>query len=205
MLAGNFCQIYSSFFILLQNNHEDNVSILSQSFMWAQGFGKRMSRPSLLLLLDKYSCFTGCAFAWLSSLKYLNFAAEYNMTTDVVHKSFPKIGKHFMGFVPILMAYVIVGLSSFGASQRFATFRDTFATLFSLLLGDSIHDITLDLEENGVSPVLAILYITSFIVIFILSVNNVMVAIIQDEAEMRRAKMEESEALKLLNYKKKKL
>lgn len=116
--------------------------------------------------------------AWLSSLKYFDYVSKFNITSDVVKKSFPKIGRHFIGFIPILMAFIVVGMTSFGASQRFATFRDTFATLWSLLLGDSIHDITTDIKNNGISPFLAILYSTGFIVIFILSVNNIMVAII---------------------------
>lgn len=100
--------------------------------------------------------------------------------------SFPKIGKHFIGYIPVLASFVIVGMTVFGGSQRFATLRDCFATLFSLLLGDSINDITHDIEDNGVSKPIAIIYIVGFIILFILAVNNIMIAIIQDEGSRRK-------------------
>jgi len=94
-------------------------------------------------------------------------------------------------------------MTSFGASQRFATMRDSFASLFSLLLGDSIHDIADDIENNGVSSFMAIIYIISFIIVFMLAVNNIMIAIIQEEGERRKSMLEKEKAYKKMEkYKK---
>ena len=123
-------------------------------------------------------CLSGCSLAWLTALKYFDYVSSFNITSELIKRSFPKIGKHFIGFIPILASFVIIGMTTFGGSQRFATMRDSFATLFSLLLGDSIHDIENDLADNGISSFLAIIYIIAFIIIFMLAVNNIMIAII---------------------------
>jgi len=83
--------------------------------------------------------------------------------------------------------------------------RDSFATLFSLLLGDSIHDITDDIGDNGVSSVLGIFYIIFFIIVFMLAVNNIMIAIIQEEVEHRKNKLEKEKAFKKMEKYKKKI
>lgn len=145
----------------------------------------------------------GCSLAWLTALKYFDYVSSFNITSELIKRSFPKIGKHFIGFIPILVSFVIIGMTSFGASQRFATMRDSFASLFSLLLGDSIHDIADDIEDNGVSSFMAIIYIISFIIVFMLAVNNIMIAIIQEEGERRKSMLEKEKAYKKMEkYKK---
>ncbi|EAS02783.2 cation channel family transporter (macronuclear) [Tetrahymena thermophila SB210] len=185
ILLGNLCQISCCLFILLQDKHDNLVSRLSEPFRWLQGLG--------------------CSLAWLAILKYFDYFSKFNITADIMRYSFPKIGKHFIGYIPILASFIIVGRTAFGGSQRFATMRDSFATLFSLLLGDSINDITHDLEDNGISRPLAVIYIVSFIILFILAVNNIMIAIIQDEGSRRKEVIKRDQEYKKLDKYKKKL
>ncbi|KAL4498394.1 hypothetical protein ABPG72_013200 [Tetrahymena utriculariae] len=185
ILLGNLCQISCCLFIMLQDKHDNLVSRLSEPFRWLQGLG--------------------CSLAWLAILKYFDYFSKFNITADIMRYSFPKIGKHFIGYIPILASFIIVGRTAFGGSQRFATMRDSFATLFSLLLGDSINDITHDLEDNGISRLLAVIYIVSFIILFILAVNNIMIAIIQDEGSRRKEVIKRDQEYKKLDKYKKKL
>ncbi|KAL4480634.1 hypothetical protein ABPG73_016535 [Tetrahymena malaccensis] len=185
ILLGNLCQISCCLFIMLQDKHDNLVSRLSEPFRWLQGLG--------------------CSLAWLAILKYFDYFSKFNITADIMRYSFPKIGKHFIGYIPILASFIIVGRTAFGGSQRFATMRDSFATLFSLLLGDSINDITHDLEDNGISRLLAVIYIVSFIILFILAVNNIMIAIIQDEGSRRKEVIKRDQEYKKLDKYKKKM
>lgn len=137
-----------------------------------------MNQQLFFILHKSFNLIKGCALAWLTLMKYFDYFSKFNITSEIIRYSFPKIGKHFIGYIPILACFIIIGMTSFGGSQRFASIRDSFASLFSLLLGDSISSITHDIENNGFSKPLAILYIVGFIIIFILSFNNVMIAII---------------------------
>lgn len=67
----------------------------------------------------------------------------------MIIKSFPRIIVEAFGFIPIVMAYIVLGLSLFSNSERYSDINNSIITSFSLLLGDSIHDITIDLMANG--------------------------------------------------------
>lgn len=59
-----------------------------------------------------------------------------------------------------------------------------------MLLGDSVDAITSDMMANGISSFLAIIYVTMFIFLFVLAVNNIMIAIINEEFDKFHEKIE---------------
>ncbi len=91
-----------------------------------------------------------------------------------------------VGFIPILFAFIIIGMTCFGRSMRFSSIDNSLVTLFSLLLGDSVDDITTDLVDNGISSGLAIIYSVSFTWTFIFAVHNIWIAIICEELTRKK-------------------
>lgn len=140
----------------------------------------------------------GCFFTWTNFIKYLLYFNKINVIMNVIQNAFPRIIFEAGGFIPILMLYIIIGMSFFSESNRFISFRISLVTLFSLLLGDSVNDITQDLKTNGISGSIGIIYTISFCFCFMLAVHNIWIAIIMEELKKKKENEEEEEA----NYKK---
>ncbi len=100
---------------------------------------------------------------------------------DVVSGAFPRILVEMIGFIPVLIGFIIIGMTCFGMSYRFATIDMSIITLFSLLLGDSFDDITSDMISNGINKAIAIIYCITFSWTFIFAVHNIWIAIICEE------------------------
>ena len=104
----------------------------------------------------------------------------------------PRVIAEAFGFIPILMAYIVLGLALFSNSERFSSLNNGIITSFSLLLGDSIQEITTDLMANGsthhnslLPSSFAIIFVFTFVLTFMLAVQNIWIAIIMEELEIK--------------------
>ena len=105
------------------------------------------------------------------------------MIVDMIVTAIPRVITEAFGFIPILMAYIVLGQALFSNSERFSS--------FDLLMGDSIQDITKDLIANGsthqnshLPSSFAIIFVFTFVLTFMLAVQNIWIAIIMEELEL---------------------
>ena len=104
----------------------------------------------------------------------------------------PRVMTEAFGFIPILMAYIVLGLALFSNSERFSSFNNSLITSFSLLFGDSIKDIITDLRANGsfhhnhhLHSSFAVIFVITFVLTFMLAVQNIWIAIIMEELDIK--------------------
>lgn len=114
------------------------------------------------------------------------------MIVDMIVTAIPRVIAEAFGFILILMAYIVLGLALFSNSERFSSFNNGIITSFSLLLGDSIQDITTDLIVNGsthhnshLPSSFAIIFVFTFVLTFMLAVQNIWIAIIMEELDIK--------------------
>ncbi|KRX06304.1 hypothetical protein PPERSA_06275 [Pseudocohnilembus persalinus] len=179
-LIGNFFQIASTSGIFFVQNHDP----YSQFYSWILGL----------------SCF----FAWTNMIKYLKYHNSINIVMNVIGNAFPRILQEAVGFIPILMFYITIGITFFSQSNRFINFDFALCTLFALLLGDSVNDIAQDLKMNSTSGLIGVLYVISFCFVFMLAVHNIWIAMIMEELKVkknRERKQEEEKKLKQMPQK----
>ena len=107
----------------------------------------------------------------------------------MVVNSVPRIIVEAFGFIPILMAYIVLGLASFSNSERFSDFNNSIVTFYSLMLGDSIGDITLDLMSNIPNTMgaalFALFFVITFVLTFMLTVQTLWVAMIMQDFSIK--------------------
>mmetsp|Transcript_28350 Transcript_28350/g.69037 ORF Transcript_28350/g.69037 Transcript_28350/m.69037 type:complete len:790 (-) Transcript_28350:141-2510(-) len=121
----------------------------------------------------------GCLAAWLSITQFFESSSTYYVLIATLQSGIPRVGRFFIGILPIFFAYAVFGVTYFSSwSHRFSSMNNACVTLFSLLNGDVIHDVFDDLHAN--SPIVSRIYLYSFLALFIYAVLNIFVAIIED-------------------------
>jgi hypothetical protein len=91
--------------------------------------------------------------------------------------------------LPVYWGFAIFGVLNFGPySEKFSGVSQTIVTLFSLLNGDDIYATFAEIEEGQFPSVaLSRIYIITFVTLFVTSVLNVFIFIIEDS--YRQAKL----------------
>jgi len=121
----------------------------------------------------------GCMMAWISLVQYLEGNSSYYVLITTLRRSTPRVARFLVGVLPIFLGYAMFGVAFFStAAETFGTLGDASTTLFSLLNGDSIHDVFDQLYPAH--PIISRIYLYSFISIFIYAVLNIFVAIVED-------------------------
>lgn len=84
-----------------------------------------------------------------------------------------------LGCAPLYLGYATLGTILFGGrSSNFGSVRASVVTLFSLLNGDSMLDVFVELHSPDVEGVIADLYLMTFCCLFIYCAVNVFISII---------------------------
>ena len=120
----------------------------------------------------------GCFLAFFNIARYLDYIKEYSTIFNTVRKAIPKVMKYFLGVIPIFLGFIFFGVAIFWRSERFASIPMAVLTLFAIMNGDSIYDITSDL--TGVNFFFGQLYTYTFGLLFIAVVMNIFVSIIEE-------------------------
>ncbi|KAF4743272.1 Mucolipin-2 [Perkinsus olseni] len=90
--------------------------------------------------------------------------------------------------MPLLLAYALCGTCVFWPSSNFASLSDALMAMFSLLNGDIIHDMFMDM--TSISWFWGQVYCYTFLCLFIYVVLNIFLAIV-DEAFCTAKRFEE--------------
>ncbi len=152
IIISNICQIIGSIFGLLKN---DNMNV---SFDILVGFGVML--------------------CYISLGKYLDYNSKYGLLYRTLKHSVSNVIPFFIGIMPVFIAFIFLGLCLFWNSERFTNVTDVMKALFSIVNGDSVYDIIVDLTDK--SNFFGQIYGFLFTILFIVVVMNVFQAIIQE-------------------------
>ncbi|KAF4649731.1 Mucolipin-2, partial [Perkinsus chesapeaki] len=130
----------------------------------------------------------GAGMAWLTLLRYLQFFPTYYVLIRTLSRALPRLLRFLSGLVPLLLAYALCGTCVFWPSSNFASLSDALMGMFSLLNGDIIHDMFIDM--TSISWFWGQVYCYTFLCLFIYVVLNIFLAIV-DEAFCTAKRFEE--------------
>jgi hypothetical protein len=55
----------------------------------------------------------GCFFSWTSIVKYLEYNKRVSLIMEVLSNAIPRIITEAVGFIPVLMSYIMIGMTCF--------------------------------------------------------------------------------------------
>lgn len=119
-----------------------------------------------------------CFFTWLNLCQYFEFFPSYYVTFSTTAHGLTKIFRYLASVFPILTGFMVLGTCQFWMAPTFSNFHNTYASLFSLLNGDMVHD-----SFDALSRIAGYggqMYCYVFIFIFIYIVLNVNIIIIEE-------------------------
>eukprot|EP00051_Salpingoeca_urceolata_P013086 m.163602 g.163602 ORF g.163602 m.163602 type:complete len:605 (-) comp17693_c0_seq2:126-1940(-) len=124
----------------------------------------------------------GLFLAWFSIIKYMEWRAELYMLVNVVKASIVQVILFVITVAPLYIGYVFLGMIVFSNKEDFfGDLSRSSATLFALLNGDSILMIFQELQERSDAAYAGFtqFYVYTFCVIFITTVLNVFIFLIE--------------------------
>jgi Polycystin cation channel len=119
----------------------------------------------------------GCMCCWFSLIKFLNYNKDFRQTTDILSTSTSNFLKFVIGVIPLYMGMVYLGRCLFWKYQKFQSTDQAIIALFSIMAGDIITETYTDLAAEGL---LAVVYLTVWIILFMAAVHNVFISIISE-------------------------
>jgi hypothetical protein len=93
---------------------------------------------------DDYRLVMGSAVAlyWFSLAQFLEYFPRFYLLIWTLKTGIPRVMQFFTGIAPFFVGYALLGMILFGDQCiLFGSFSDTCCTLFSVVNGDSIHDV----------------------------------------------------------------
>jgi len=124
----------------------------------------------------------GCLLVSCNMLRYFEYNKKFYVHISTLRNASTHILRFVISVTPVYWGYAIFGVLNFGPyNWRFANLDEASVTLFALLTGDDIHDTFKDIVDGGYPlPIVSRIYIYSFCIIFITTVLNVFIFIIED-------------------------
>ena len=167
-IIGNMIQIWSSIFVFVS---EIDTREFHGNF-------------SIEILIG-FSCF----FAWLNMIRYLEYNKSIFTISNILKRSLPQMFLFIIGFIPIFLAYVFLGISLFWRYDKFKDPNEAAMSLFSLIMGDNIFYFLTTVRRYGV---VALIYFFSFMIVFFMAIQNIFVSIICSKAREKEIKETEN-------------
>jgi len=113
---------------------------------------------------------------------------------DVIKISIVKVIEFLLSFSILLMGYTFLGMCIFSKVSFFSSMSDTITTLVSLIAGDSIDMITTAIILKS-STFIAMVYIFSYVILFVHAIHNILTSIIKEFYMLKRLKVIEAEKI----------
>jgi len=115
-------------------------------------------------------------------LRYFEYFTLLYLHVQTLRNAFIHVITYCISVIPIYWAFVIFGVLNFGPySEKFSSTGQTIVTLFSLLNGDDIYATFQEIEDGQYpTPIISRIYIILFVTLFVTSVLNVFIFIIED-------------------------
>jgi len=123
----------------------------------------------------------GALMAWVNLVRYFEFSGRFYVLVLTLEKSMPDIARFLVSSVPILLGFAVMGMAIFGASTKeFSTLQLSIETLFALMNGDSVLQM---LDEGNQVPWTGIIFLFTFLLLFICAVMNIFITIVMHSYE----------------------
>ena len=100
-----------------------------------------ISDPDLYNPLTGFITSVGICLSLLLFIKYLENLGSVSIIYETLDRGLSPSIEHLVGVIPVFVGFCLFGKCIFWSSDYFATFKDGFAALFSLLNGDSVYGI----------------------------------------------------------------
>ena len=100
-----------------------------------------ISDPDLYNPLTGFITSVGICLSLLLFIKYLENLGSVSIIYETLDRGLSPSIEHLIGVIPVFVGFCLFGKCIFWSSDYFATFKDGFAALFSLLNGDSVYGI----------------------------------------------------------------
>ena len=118
----------------------------------------------------------GCFFAWVTTIKYLEWSPNSYAIINTLRRSFSTLWRYVLGILPIFMAFVFLAMTLFWKSGNYNDVPQAMITSFALLNGDTVYGF---FSTNvGVNFLGGYLYMFIFLVLFITAIHNLFISII---------------------------
>lgn len=165
-------------------------SITAACCLIVEIFGESESLLSLNRLLLSASCFTSCTIvSWITlpSVCPSICIVQRALTSAAIH-----LWWYAAGVAPIFFAFAVAGSVLFASDDtHFGTVPRSIVTLFCTIFGDSLIDVFTamdDLEGSWVWWILSRCYFASFLGLFITTILNVALSVMQDSVAVAEQK-----------------
>ena len=124
----------------------------------------------------------GIMLSSANMIRYFEYNKKFFLHVETIRNAAAHIIRFLVSVSPVYWGYAIFGVLNFGPySWKFANLDAASVTLFALLTGDDIHDTFKDIVDASYPfPWVSRVYIYSFVIIFITTVLNVFIFIIED-------------------------
>eukprot|EP01132_Coremiostelium_polycephalum_P002270 gene2270-2795_t len=97
-----------------------------------------------------------------------------------MERSFFRSARFILSCLPIAFGYALCGVSLFSEySDEFSDINQTCETLFALMNGDDIHATFQKVEAAYPYPIIAKIYLYSFITLFVVAILNIFIFVIE--------------------------
>mmetsp|Transcript_5802 Transcript_5802/g.10061 ORF Transcript_5802/g.10061 Transcript_5802/m.10061 type:complete len:651 (+) Transcript_5802:123-2075(+) len=124
----------------------------------------------------------GALIAWVNLVRYFEFSGRFYVLVLTLERSMPDILRFLVSSMPILLGFAAMGISIFGSSTKeFSTLQQSVETLFALMNGDSVLQL---LNEGDQVPYTGIIFLSTFMLLFVCAVMNVFMTIVMHSYEI---------------------
>ena len=127
--------------------------------------------------------------SWIGLIKYFEWRPKFYVLFLAIKNSIIRVVRFILTITPIYVGYTFAGVVLFHNNKsKFGDASKASRTLFALLCGDNIWSVfnELDSRPNLFYTLLGHIYTYSFCIIFITTVLNVFIFIIQDGYDMAK-------------------
>lgn len=159
--------------------------------------------PSMPISSKSYLPHSIQMLAWLSMVEVINNQKDFGLIMSVFKAAFQHYTKSFIGYITLAIAFIVSATLIFQTSEKYLTFSDSFYTIFSLMVGDSVLEFFDDLKSYGM---FGTLFMICCILFFVFMIQSLYITIITDsfftlidedeskpETELNNPKMAESQ------------
>jgi hypothetical protein len=139
----------------------------------------------------------GVLLTYITILRYYETIPGYNIVLLTFQRSAKIVAMAVVGIVPLFIGFALLGMCLFWKTKRFSDIGYSLITLYTLMHGDAMFDVFIDLTlvDYIWSQVYLYLYVTATIIVIL----NIFIVIIEDGYVVSRT-MNKNDWLKPLTY-----
>lgn len=124
----------------------------------------------------------------MTIFKFIRTKKKLVLMYELIKLSMLKVLFFFVEFFPVFLAYTFLGMCLFPKVSFYSSLSKAVTTLVSLMMGDSIQMITSAMMEKN-SVTLAILYIFSFVLLFMHAIHNTLTSLIKEAFILKKIEL----------------